>query len=68
MNMFVTSVICVIVGWSVLSLAIDQTESTPLQASVTAEAQCSTNCQGDFPVSSTRKYAQAHEGHHWTRV
>ena len=66
MNSFITSVICVIVGWSVVSLAIDQTESIPLQAAVTAEAQCSTNCQGDFPVSPNRKYAGAHEGRHWS--
>ena len=66
MNSFITSVICVIVGWSVLSLAIDQTESISLPAAVTAEAQCSSNCQGDFPVSANRKYAQTHEGHYWS--
>ena len=66
MNSFITSLIWVTVGSSVLSLAIDQTELIPIREAVTAEGQCSTNCQGDFPASANRKYAQAHEGRHWS--
>ena len=67
MNIFITSVIWVIVGSSVPSLAIDQTELFPTREALTIEAQCPSNCQGDFPVSSNRKYAEAHEAHHWSR-
>ena len=64
MNSFITSLIWVTVGSSVLSLAIDQTELIPTREAVTAEGQCSTHCQGDFPTSPNRKYAQAHEAPH----
>ncbi|MBI3530521.1 MAG: hypothetical protein HY067_21450 [Betaproteobacteria bacterium] len=67
MNIFITSVIWVTVGASIPSLAIDQTELFPTREAGTVEAQCPSNCQGDFPVSSNRKYAEAHEAHHWSR-
>ena len=66
MNMFIATVICAAVGILVLPLAIDQTELNPTPEARTVEAQCPSNCQGDFPVSSERKYAQTHEAHHWS--
>lgn len=67
MNIFIASVIWVTVGSSVPSLAIDQPELFPAREALTIEAQCPSNCQGDFPVSSNRRYAEAHEAHHWSR-
>ena len=68
MNIFIASVIWLTVGSSVPSLAIDQTELFPTREVLTPEAQCPSNCQGDFPVASNRKYAQAREAHHWSRA
>ena len=59
MNMFIATVNCAAVGILVLPLAIDQTELFPRREVHTIEAQCPSNCKGDFPVSSNRKYAQA---------
>jgi hypothetical protein len=59
MNIFIASVIWIAVGSSVPSLAIDQTELFPTREAGPVEAPCPSNCQGDFPVSSSRKYAEA---------
>ena len=66
MNIFIATVIWATVGSSVPSIAIDQTELFPTREAATVEAQCPSNFQGDFPVSSERKYAQTHEAHHWS--
>ena len=58
MNIFITSVILATVEASVPSLAIDPTELIPTRAAVTVESRCPSNCQGDFPVSTNRKYAE----------
>ena len=59
MNIFIASVIWVTVEASVPSLAIDPIEVFTTREVLTPEAQCPNNCQGDFPVSSNRKYAEA---------
>jgi hypothetical protein len=59
MNMFLKSVLLATAGSSVASGAIDQTELFPTREAVTVEAQCPSNCRGDFPVSSNRKYAES---------
>jgi hypothetical protein len=59
MNRFTTSLIWVTLGSSVLALAIDQTEWFPDPEANTVATQCPSHCQGDFPVSSERKYAQS---------
>lgn len=58
MNIFITSVIWATVEASVPSLAIDPPELFPAWKAITVESQCPSNCQGDFPVSSSRKYAE----------
>ena len=67
MNIFVTSVIWATVEATVPSLAIDPTELFSNREVLTVESPCPSNCQGDFPVSSNRKYADAHEAHHWSK-
>ena len=57
MNHLLKSLIWVTVGSSVASLAFEQAEHFPTPQLGTVEARCPSNCQGDFPVSSGRKYA-----------
>jgi hypothetical protein len=59
MNIFIASAIWATVGSSVPPIAIDQTELFPTREAATVEAKCPSNCQGDFPVSSNRKYAES---------
>ena len=66
MNKFVTSLIWVALGSSVLSPVIDQTELITNQETGNVEAQCPSKCQGDFPTSPDRKYAHAQESRHWS--
>ena len=66
MNRFMTSLIWVALGSSVLSLVIDQAELITTRESGNIEAQCPSKCQGDFPTSSDRKYAHAQESRHWS--
>ena len=66
MNMFTATVNCAAVGILVFPLAIDLSELFQDREALTVEAQCPSNCKGDFPVSSNRKYARAHEAHHWS--
>ena len=58
MNSFITSLIWVTVGSAAVALAIDQTELFPTWDALSVDAQCPSNCKGDFPVSSSRKYAE----------
>ncbi len=66
MNKFMTSLIWVALGSSVLAVVIDQTELITIRETGNIEAQCPTKCQGDFPTSSDRKYANAPEALHWS--
>jgi hypothetical protein len=61
MNKFMTSLIWVALGSSVLSLVIDRTGLITARETGNIEAQCPSKCQGDFPDSSKRKYARAPE-------
>jgi hypothetical protein len=73
MNHFITTVIWVTVESSIASFAIDQAEVLRIAALV--ENKRPSNYQGDFPIPSNRKYAEAdaeHEGivprpSHWPR-
>ena len=48
------------VGFSGLPSAINQTESTPIRDPIAVNETCTKiKCHGDFPVSSTRRYAEA---------
>jgi len=58
MNILIATVIWTTVEASAPSLAIDPRELFPAWKAIAVESQCSSNCQGDFPVSSNRKYAE----------
>lgn len=48
------------VGLSVLLPTINQSEATSIRDTIAANATCTKiKCHGDFPTSSTRRYAQA---------
>ena len=66
MNKFMTSMIWSALGSSILAVVIDQTEIVSIRETGNVEAQCPSNCQGDFPTSSERKYAHAPEARHWS--
>lgn len=68
MNILITSVIWATVGSWAPPHAIDQPELFPTREAAIVESKCPSNCQGDFPVSANRKYAEAHEAHHWSRA
>lgn len=47
------------VGLSALPRTINQTESTSIRETMTVNAICvKIKCHGDFPVSSSRRYAE----------
>ena len=59
-NLVLATSVWAAVGYSGLPPAINQTESTPIRDPIAANATCTKiKCQGDFPVSSTRRYAEA---------
>ena len=61
-----TSVSAVLV-YSWLPLETDEIEPESIRDTVAVNATCvEIKCHGDFPVSSNRKYAEAHEAHHWS--
>ena len=62
MNNFLTSIIWVTLGSSVASLALEHTEHFPTPEMGTVETRCPSNCQGDFPMSPGRKYAERETG------
>lgn len=44
-----------------------ETEPTLMRKTIAVNAICAKiKCLGDFPVSSNRKYAEAHEVHLWS--
>jgi len=66
-NLILATSICVTVAYSGLLTTINQTESTLIRHTIDVNAICAkAKCQGDFPVSSNRKYVEAHEVHHWS--
>ena len=64
MRIFIAIVNCAAVGYFALPFSIDQTESFATREMVAVEPQCTKTCQGDFPVSSNRKYAEVREANH----
>ena len=66
-NLVLVTSICGAIANSGLTPSIDQIESTSNREPIGANASCTMiKCHGDFPVSSNRKYAEAHEAHHWS--
>lgn len=59
MGKFMTSLIWVTLGPTVFSSVIELRDAIQIPAPPEIEAQCTNKCQGDFPDSSKRKYAQA---------
>ena len=59
------NLVLAICGWTAIAFpvqlpAANQTQPNLTRAAVVSEANCAlTKCQGDFPVSSNRKYAEA---------
>jgi hypothetical protein len=65
MNGFMTSLIWVSLGSSVLVCVVDPNELEPPNEEDSLEARCPDYCMGDFPVSTNRKFARipaANEG------
>lgn len=59
MDKLMTSLICATLGPAVFSCVMELRGSTQAPAILEVAAQCQNKCQGDFPDSSKRKYAQA---------
>ena len=59
MNTFIKPLVCITVGSALFLSVIETRESTPPRDIPDVDAQCPDNCQGDFPDSRDRKYAQA---------
>ena len=52
---------------SELPSPMNQAELTMIRDTIAVNATCvEIKCHGDFPLSSNRKYAEAHEAHHWS--
>ena len=61
MHHFTTTIICATAVLAIASFAIDQGEALRIAALV--ENKCPSNCQGDFPMPSDRKYAEVSTVH-----
>lgn len=66
MKLLIASTVWMVIGFWIPPNVIFQPELFPSQETATIQAQCPSNCQGDFPVSSNRKYAQAREAPQWS--
>jgi hypothetical protein len=59
-NFVLATSVSAAIGYSGLSPAINQAESTSNSDTIALKADClKIKCHGDFPVSSTRRYAEA---------
>ena len=66
-NLVLATSVSAVIVYSWLPPAINHTESTPIRDAIAVNETCTKiKCHGDFPVSSNRKYAEAHEAHHWS--
>ena len=61
MNTFIKPLVCITVGSALFLSVIETRVSTPPRDIPDVDAQCPDKCQGDFPDSRDRKYAQAPE-------
>lgn len=59
MDKLMTSLICATLGPAVFACVMEVRDATQAPATSEVAAQCQNKCQGDFPDSSRRKYAQA---------
>ena len=59
MYTFIKPLVCITVGSALFLSVIETRESTPPRDIPDVDAQCPDKCQGDFPDSRDRKYAQA---------
>jgi hypothetical protein len=59
-NFVLASSVSAAIGYSWLQPAINQTDSTSIRDTIAVNVTCTKiKCHGDFPVSSTRRYAEA---------
>jgi len=59
-RLFLATLASAAIAYSGLSPAINQAESTSNSDTIALKADClKIKCHGDFPVSSTRRYAEA---------
>jgi hypothetical protein len=66
-NLFLATSIWAAVGHSGLPPAINQIEPQSIADTIAVIANWTTiKCQGDFPTSSTRRYAEANQDGHYT--
>ncbi len=61
MNTFIKPLVCITVGSALFLSVIETRESTLPRDIPDVNAQCPDRCQGDFPDSRDRKYAQVAE-------
>ena len=65
-NLVLVTSICAAVAHSGLLPTINQTESTSIRDTIAVNAICTKiKCHGDFPISSTRRYAEAKQDGHY---
>lgn len=59
-NIVLATSVSAVIAHSGLAPTIDQTESTSIRDTIAVNTFClKIKCHGDFPVSSTRRYAEA---------
>ena len=59
MYTFIKPLVCITVGSALFLSVVETRESTTPRDIPDVDAQCPDKCQGDFPYSRERKYAQA---------
>lgn len=65
-NLVLATSVSAVIVYSWLPPAINQTESTPIRDAIAVNETCTKiKCQGDFPVTSSRRYAEAKQDVHY---
>ena len=65
-NLVLATSVSAAIAYSGLPPTINQTESTSIRDPIAMNAICTKiKCYGDFPVSSTRRYAEAEQDGHY---
>ena len=66
-NLVLATSVSAVLVYSWLPPETDETQPASIRDTIAVNATCvAIKCHGDFPVSSNRKYAEAHEAHHWS--
>ena len=66
-NLVLATSVSAVLVYSWLPPETDETQPASIRDTIAVNATCvEIKCHGDFPVSSNRKYAKAHEAHHWS--